>query len=440
MLLGDDIMVDDGELLRSMLDVHERVRPLGARAARGDAARRSRRTAASSPRTVDDGLVRGASRSSRSRRREDAPSNLAVIGRYVFTPEIFDALDRIEPGVGGELQLTDAIDAARSRPEPVLRPACSRDGRYDIGQKLDFLRANVELALDRPDLGPELADVPARARARRGIVVIALDVIPLADVAGDTILGAVAPLAPRRRSRCADALGLVLAADVVATEPVPPFANTAMDGYAVRAADTDGAADGAPVRLRVVGELAGRHAPTIAVGPGEAIRIMTGAPMPDGADAIVMVERTDAPTASDDGVLIALAVEPGRPRAPAGRRPRGRRRRVRAGHRARRRRTSACSRASTSPRCACHPRPRVGVLRPATSWSRRGPLAPGKIRDSNRPMLLALLADAGAEPVDLGIARDDEADVMTAHARRRGRRVRRGASRAAGCRSATTTS
>ena len=84
----------------------------------------------------------------------------------------------------------------------------------------------------------------------------------------------------------------MLAERVVAPEPVPPFPNTAMDGYAVRAADTAGADEGAPVRLRVVGELRGRPRADVAVGPGEAIRIMTGAPMPDGADAIVMVERT----------------------------------------------------------------------------------------------------------------------------------------------------
>ena len=105
------------------------------------------------------------------------------------------------------------------------------------------------------------------------------------------ILDAVVPFEP---VDCAleDALGLVLAVDVAANEPVPPFANTAMDGYAVRAADTVGASADAPVRLRVVGELPAGHAPTVAVGPGEAIRIMTGAPMPDGADAIVIVELT----------------------------------------------------------------------------------------------------------------------------------------------------
>ena len=78
---------------------------------------------------------------------EDAPSNLAVIGRYVFTPGIFGALDRITPGVGGELQLTDAIGLLLDT-EPVFGRVFTH-GRYDIGQKLDFLRATVELAVDR---------------------------------------------------------------------------------------------------------------------------------------------------------------------------------------------------------------------------------------------------------------------------------------------------
>jgi len=77
-----------------------------------------------------------------------------------------------------------------------------------------------------------------------------------------------------------DAHGLVLAADVVTQEDVPPFANTAMDGYAVRAADTAGAAPGAPARLEVIGDLPAGKAPDVAVGPGQAIRIMTGAPTP----------------------------------------------------------------------------------------------------------------------------------------------------------------
>src|SRR5690606_39849421 len=90
----------------------------------------------------------------------------------------------------------------------------------------------------------------------------------------------------------AETLGLVTSVPVEAAEDVPPFDNTAMDGFAVRAADTVGATDDAPVRLSVVGTLAAGAAPDLTVGPGQAVRIMTGAPMPPGADAAVMVERT----------------------------------------------------------------------------------------------------------------------------------------------------
>jgi molybdenum cofactor synthesis domain-containing protein len=206
-----------------------------------------------------------------------------------------------------------------------------------------------------------------------------------------------------------DALGLVLATDIVAGEQVPPFANTAMDGYAVRAADTTGASDDAPVRLHVVGDLPAGHAPTVPVGPGEAIRIMTGAPIPTGADAIVMVERAERD--GSDGVRIAVEVEPGQHvRAAGGDLDEG----------------DAvfgpgtvlgpahlgvlCSLGLTE--VPAYPRVRVGVISTGDELQ-EGPveLAPGQIRDSNRPMLLALVAEAGAEPVDLGIGRDDEVAV-----------------------------
>src|SRR3954454_12256019 len=82
----------------------------------------------------------------------DAPSNLAVMGRYVFTPEIFDALAQVQPGVGGEIQLTDAI-ALLLQDQEVYGYTFS-EGRYDTGNKLDYLRATVELAARREDLGP----------------------------------------------------------------------------------------------------------------------------------------------------------------------------------------------------------------------------------------------------------------------------------------------
>jgi UTP--glucose-1-phosphate uridylyltransferase len=84
----------------------------------------------------------------------EAPSNLAVIGRYVLTPAIFDALEAVQPGAGGELQLTDAIKLLMAH-EAVYGWRFT-DGRFDVGNKLDYLKATIELALERDDLGPPL--------------------------------------------------------------------------------------------------------------------------------------------------------------------------------------------------------------------------------------------------------------------------------------------
>src|SRR3989441_12450296 len=101
-----------------------------------------------------------------------------------------------------------------------------------------------------------------------------------------------------------DALGLVLAEEISADRDVPPFRNSAMDGYAVRGDDVASA----PVELRVVGEIAAGGYPDRAVAPGEAMRIMTGAPMPDGADTVVRVEDTDN---ASDIVTITAATPKG---------------------------------------------------------------------------------------------------------------------------------
>jgi UTP--glucose-1-phosphate uridylyltransferase len=119
------------------------------------------------PEEVDEDLVRVKSIVEKPA-KDEAPSTLAVIGRYVFTPEIFDALDRIQPGRGGELQLTDAIGLLNETQTVYGRRF--KDGRFDIGQKADFLRANIELALDRPDIGPELQEHMLDALRRRGII------------------------------------------------------------------------------------------------------------------------------------------------------------------------------------------------------------------------------------------------------------------------------
>lgn len=225
----------------------------------------------------------------------------------------------------------------------------------------------------------------------------------------DAILAAV-PRLPVVEVPLDDAVGLVLAEDVVAPEPVPPFANSAMDGYALRAVDTAGASAEAPVRLTVVDELAAGRAPEIAVGPGEAIRIMTGAPMPEGADAVVMVERTTRD--GDTAVLVQAAANPGdHVRLPGGD--------LEAGQ------TVFPAGTVIGPvhvgvlaSVGAHEvsvvrRVRVGVLSTGDELVERGALAPGQIRDSNRPMLVALARAAGAEVVDLGLARDDE-DLIVA--------------------------
>ncbi len=166
-LLADDIMVDESALLRSMLNDYvehgrssigvmevapEEISSYGCVEPAGD---------------VDDSGFLQVRRIIEKPPRDEAPSNLAVIGRYVFTPAIFEALDRIEPGRGGELQLTDAI-ALLLESEPVYARVCTK-GRYDVGQKLDWLRANVEFALDRPDLGPDFANYLRALVQERGL-------------------------------------------------------------------------------------------------------------------------------------------------------------------------------------------------------------------------------------------------------------------------------
>ena len=152
--------------------------------------------------------------------------------------------------------------------------------------------------------------------------------IPLEEARAH-VLARVDPL-PAVATRTIAAVGCVLAEPVTSPEDVPPFANSAMDGYAVRAADTAGATEAAPVVLPVVAEVAAGHPADRALRPGQAMRIFTGAPIPDGADAVLMVEHT---TRLDGGARVALgaSVATGRGGAPSRRRPARRRPGVRAG-------------------------------------------------------------------------------------------------------------
>jgi molybdenum cofactor synthesis domain-containing protein len=226
------------------------------------------------------------------------------------------------------------------------------------------------------------------------------DLTPLED-AQRLIFARCPPLHPRAIP-LEDALGCVTSVAVVADRPVPPFANSAMDGYAVKAADTTGATD-TPVTLAVVDTIAAGATPTATLATGQTSRIMTGAPLPAGADAIVMVERT-APGSAPDTVVITQTVEPGTHVRPAGDDiragdevfPPGTT--LRPGH------LGVLANLGLR-KVPVFPRPSVGVL------STGDELVNGQIGDSNRPTLLALCREAGFAPIDLGTVGDDQ-DVI----------------------------
>jgi UTP--glucose-1-phosphate uridylyltransferase len=154
-LLPDDVMVDDAALLSGMIRAFEERHGtvLALMAVEGDAISAYGSADVESPESIADGDVVAVRGVVEKPRPEEAPSNLAVIGRYVFTPQIFEAIEQVKPGVGGEIQLTDAIDLLRER-QDVYGYRFST-GRYDTGNKLDWLVATVELASARDDLGPE---------------------------------------------------------------------------------------------------------------------------------------------------------------------------------------------------------------------------------------------------------------------------------------------
>jgi UTP--glucose-1-phosphate uridylyltransferase len=165
-LLGDDIMVDDSASLRGMIEAHERRASTVIGLKRFPPEEIQFYGCAEADETPD-GLFQLRSIVEKPK-PEEAKSDLGVMGRYVFTPEIFEAIERTEPGIGGEIQLTDAIGLLLEH-QPVYGFVLY-DGRFDIGKKIDYLRATVELALDRPDLGPDFAAFLREVVQRRGLL------------------------------------------------------------------------------------------------------------------------------------------------------------------------------------------------------------------------------------------------------------------------------
>ncbi len=205
----------------------------------------------------------------------------------------------------------------------------------------------------------------------------------------------------------ADALGCVLAEPVTSLEAVPPFANTAMDGYAVRSADTAAA----PVDLAVIGTIPAGAEPNITVRPGTAVRIMTGAAMPEGADAVVPIENVVRSDPEATTIRIMSAAGAGDCVRPAGEDVGpgvalfGAGTELTPGHLG----VLASIGAVT---VRSRRRLRVGVLSTGDELiAAPTPLRIGQIRDSNRHTLLGLVRRLGLDAVDLGLARDDASEI-----------------------------
>lgn len=233
--------------------------------------------------------------------------------------------------------------------------------------------------------------------------------IPLEE-AQQFVLASCPPAAPVRVALDAS-LGCVAAESLVAREPVPHFVNSSMDGYALRAADTEmRPGPRGTVRLEVIGTALAGTPLGCSVGPGQAARIMTGAPLPDGADAVCPIEAVEVgdggaeisvSTPVTEGAYVRLVgqdVEVGAPVLERGSILTPARLGVLA--------------AQGIEEVAVVPVPRIGVLSTGDELVEGpGPLAPGKIRDANRHTLVALVRQEGWTAVDLGTVGDDEEEI-----------------------------
>ena len=216
------------------------------------------------------------------------------------------------------------------------------------------------------------------------------------------------PVLPTEKREILSCAGYVLAEALHAEENIPPFDNSAMDGYAVRAADVQNASETKPAVLTIIETIAAGYAPTKQVATGQASRIMTGAMMPEGADAVVMQEVTQREA---DTVKIFEGIDKtGNVRFTGesvadGQQVMGKGKYLRP--------PEVSMLASLNrPEATVYRKPTVAIVSTGDELLLLGePLEPGKIRESNRYGLYAQVEEAGGIPIDMGIAPDDEAEI-----------------------------
>jgi molybdopterin molybdotransferase len=224
------------------------------------------------------------------------------------------------------------------------------------------------------------------------------------------VLAAIRALPPVQLA-LSDAEGCVLAEDIAAAVALPSFDNSGMDGYAVLAADTEGASAQAPVALPVTGEIAAGDTGAFGLRPGTAIRIMTGARMPAGADAVIPVELTDGGTTR---VQIRGEARPGNSVRYAGEDARQGEVLLPAGTRLKPMHIAVAASAGRGS-VLVRPRPRVVALSTGNELTEPGtPLVPGQIWDSNSYMIAAAAREAGAIAFRHAIVPDDPGGVLPA--------------------------
>jgi molybdopterin molybdotransferase len=220
------------------------------------------------------------------------------------------------------------------------------------------------------------------------------------------LLRATAPVGRTEGVDLGDARGRVLDAALIADQLLPAFARALMDGFAVRAADTHGAGESSPAYLRLAGEVLMGRVPAVAVGPGEAVRIHTGAMLPDGADAVVMLEETnehgdeiEVLAAAPAGDNVLFPGEDVRPGATA----------LAAGTRLDAAALGALA-ALGAARVTVRARPRIAILSTGDEVVPvDGTPSGAQVRDVNATTVATVVAEAGGEPVGLGIVPDDAA-------------------------------